>query len=141
VAFNQWTFGASWLVTFVAEYCGTGTDLGIGRQPFFYSAMAGIIFAGSALGIGLGLLIFNPELDWYVGLSGVLHGLLVAGAIIEVRRDRLSGYALLILIAATLLWEQIAGPLPWSGVTAGGTVIIHAHLYGGLCGDFVWRIV
>ena len=92
------------------------------------------ILAGSALGIGLGLLIFNPELDWYVGLSGVLHGLLVAGAIIDVRRDRLSGYALLILIAAKLIWEQMAGPLPGSEVTAGGTVIIDAHLYGGLCG-------
>lgn len=93
-----------------------------------------IIIAGSALGIDLGLLIFNPELAWYVGLSGILHGMFVAGAIAEARDGKRSSYALLILVAAKLIWEQMAGPLPGSEATAGGAVIIDAHLYGGLCG-------
>lgn len=92
------------------------------------------ILAGLALGIGLGLLAFNPELTWYVGLSGVLHGMLVAGSIAEIRSGRRSGYVLLILLGAKLIWEQLAGPLPGSVASAGGAIIIDAHLYGGLCG-------
>jgi rhomboid family GlyGly-CTERM serine protease len=95
-----------------------------------------IIIAGSALGISLGLIAFNPKLAWYVGLSGVLHGMLVAGAVTEIRRGRHSSYALLILVVAKLVWEQMLGPLPGSEASAGGTVIIDAHLYGGLCGLF-----
>lgn len=93
------------------------------------------ISAGVALGIGLGLLVFNPQLAWYVGLSGVLHGMLVAGAIAEVRAGRGSSYVLLILIGAKLVWEQVAGPLPGSAASAGGAVIVDAHLYGAICGS------
>ncbi|MDT8384608.1 MAG: rhombosortase [Gammaproteobacteria bacterium] len=92
------------------------------------------ISAGLALGIGLGLLVFNPQLAWYVGLSGVLHGMLVAGGIAEVRAGRGSSYVLLILVGAKLVWEQVAGPLPGSTAGAGGAVIVDAHLYGALCG-------
>ena len=93
------------------------------------------IFAGLCLTISLGLLVFNPALTWYVGLSGVLHGMLVAGVLADIRSDhRSSSYALLVLIGAKLIWEQMAGPLPGSGLMAGGAVIIDAHLYGGLGG-------
>lgn len=92
------------------------------------------IFAGVCLMISLGLLIFNPALTWYVGLSGLLHGMLVAGGLADIRSGHRSGYALLILVGTKLIWEQVAGPLPGSALTAGGAVIIDAHLYGGLGG-------
>lgn len=96
---------------------------------------------GSALGISLGLLAFNPELSWYVGFSGVLHGMLMAGAISEIRSGRRSSYALLILVIVKLAWEQIVGPLPGSEASAGGAVIIDAHLYGALCGILWGRLL
>jgi len=86
------------------------------------------------LGISLGLLIFNPTLAWYVGLSGVLHGMLVAGAVADIRSGDKTAWLLLVLIAAKLAWEQMAGALPGSAAAAGGAVIVDAHLYGGLCG-------
>lgn len=92
------------------------------------------IFFGLCLTISLGLLVFNPALTWYVGLSGVLHGMLVAGVLADIRTGHRSSYALLVLIGAKLIWEQMAGPLPGSELTAGGAVIIDAHLYGGLGG-------
>ncbi len=93
-----------------------------------------IILLADALITGLALLIFNPQLGWYVGLSGVLHGLLVAGIIADVRCGH---HAMLLLLAALVFklgWEQLAGPLPGSESTAGGTVIVDAHLYGALGG-------
>jgi len=86
------------------------------------------------LGISLGLLIFNSTLTWYVGLSGVLHGMLVAGAVADIRSGDKTAYVLLILIAVKLAWEQMAGALPGSEAAAGGPVIVDAHFYGGLCG-------
>ena len=44
-----------------------------------------IVLLSSLLTTTLGLLVFNPELDWYVGLSGSLHGLFIAGCIAEIK--------------------------------------------------------
>lgn len=86
------------------------------------------------LGISLGLLAFNPTLAWYVGLSGVLHGMLVAGAVADIRSNDKTAWLLLILITAKLAWEQMTGALPGTEAAAGGNVIVDAHFYGGLCG-------
>ncbi|MBT8125939.1 MAG: rhombosortase [Gammaproteobacteria bacterium] len=88
----------------------------------------------SALITGLGLYWLHPELIWYVGLSGVLHGLFVYGAILETRFYPISGYLLLLLISAKLFWEYMNGPLPGSEAMTGGRVMVEAHLYGAIAG-------
>jgi rhomboid family GlyGly-CTERM serine protease len=88
----------------------------------------------SAVVVGLGLYWFHPELVWYVGLSGVLHGLFVYGAIREVRFYPFSGYVLVLLLSAKLFWEYMNGPLPGSESMTGGRVVVEAHLYGALAG-------
>lgn len=88
----------------------------------------------SAVVVGLGLYWFHPELFWYVGLSGVLHGLFVYGAIREVRFYPFSGYVLVLLLSAKLFWEYMNGPLPGSESMTGGRVVVEAHLYGALAG-------
>lgn len=86
------------------------------------------------LGVSGGLLAFNPELLWYVGLSGVLHGFLISGCLADLRTGHRGAWLLLILVWAKLIWEQTAGPLPGSEATAGGAVVVDAHLYGALAG-------
>ena len=88
----------------------------------------------SALITGLGLYWLHPELIWYVGLSGVLHGLFVYGAVREIRFYPFSGYLLLLLISAKLIWEYMNGPLPGSEAMTGGRVMVEAHLYGAIGG-------
>jgi rhomboid family GlyGly-CTERM serine protease len=88
----------------------------------------------SALVTGLGLYWLHPELIWYVGLSGVLHGLFIFGAIREIRFYPFSGYLLLLLIAAKLFWENMNGALPGSEAMTGGRVLVEAHLYGAIGG-------
>jgi membrane associated rhomboid family serine protease len=81
-----------------------------------------------------GLWFLDPDIRWYVGLSGLLHGLLAAGAIGGFRA--LPGESVVIgaLIAAKVGYEQLVGPLPGSESTAGGAVVVNAHLYGALGG-------
>ena len=88
----------------------------------------------SAVVIGLGLYWFHPELVWYVGLSGVLHGLFVYGAIREIRFYPISGYVLVALLSGKLFWEYMNGPMPGSEEMTGGRVVVEAHLYGAIAG-------
>lgn len=88
----------------------------------------------SSLLVGLGLYLLNPEIDWYVGFSGTLHGLIVAGCLADLRDYPRSAGLLLALVAGKLLWEQFAGALPGSESTAGGRVVVDAHLYGAIGG-------
>ncbi len=88
-----------------------------------------------AAGVSLGLLCFSPDLEWYVGLSGVLHGLLAAAALVQLLRrpDRMI-VALLVGLAAKLGWEQWTGGDPATARLIGGAVVADAHLYGALTG-------
>lgn len=93
-----------------------------------------VVIIAAALGISVGLLAFHPELAWYVGLSGILHALLVAGSLAALRSGDGRAALLLALVWAKLVWEQLAGPLPGSVASSGGAVIVDAHFYGGLIG-------
>ncbi len=103
-------------------------------------AVAGI----TATTIAAGFWFLYPELSWYVGLSGLVHGLLVAGLYGRIRQQDKESMVLLGFVLAKLAWEQLSGaPLPGSEATSGGTVIVDAHLYGAiggaLGGALLWR--
>ena len=89
----------------------------------------------STAAIDLGFLAFEPQLGWYVGLSGVLHGLMAAGlaAWLRVRRDPLTVIVTL-LFAAKLVWEHLCGPLPLTAGTLSVPVVHEAHTYGAIGG-------
>ena len=93
--------------------------------------LIGIVFISMLCSAGLWL---DEELARYVGFSGVLHGLFVMGGRWEMKRYKVSGAVILILITAKLIWEQVFGALPGSESMAGGTVAINAHLYGAVGG-------
>lgn len=93
-----------------------------------------IILLAGALGVSALLLYFNPQLRWYVGLSGILHTLFIAGCLADLKFGRWDTWILLILVILKLGYEQLMGPLPGSESTAGGNVIVDAHLYGAIFG-------
>ncbi|MFK8083936.1 MAG: rhombosortase [Granulosicoccus sp.] len=85
-------------------------------------------------GVGIGLWFFNPEVEGYVGFSGTLHGLIIAGTLADLRSFPKSAALLLVLVVGKLLWEQWAGALPGSESVAGGQVLVDSHLYGAIGG-------
>ncbi|CAK0742821.1 Rhomboid domain-containing protein [Gammaproteobacteria bacterium] len=86
------------------------------------------------VGTGVGLLVFNPKVTWYVGLSGLLHGWFAAGAIVIFLSGALEGAWLLALLAIKLVWEQWQGSLSSFLIDANGIIIVAAHLHGALSG-------
>jgi rhomboid family GlyGly-CTERM serine protease len=95
-----------------------------------------LVCALSAITISAGLWLAVPTLNRYVGLSGVLHGLIVAGALYALAdpRERLFAVAVIAVIAGKLAWEQVIGPMPGTAAAAGGRVVVEAHLFGALGG-------
>lgn len=91
-------------------------------------------FAVSAVAVGGGLYLRDPHLDYYVGLSGVLHGLLLTGIVLDIIEEPRNGWVLLIAISAKLGWEQWHGAVPGSAWAAGGNVVVNSHLYGAVAG-------
>lgn len=77
---------------------------------------------------------FDQNLSWYVGLSGLLHGLLISGACAGLTRWRAESITMFALVFGKIIYEQIAGPLPGSELTSGGSVVVNAHLYGAIAG-------
>lgn len=98
--------------------------------------MPAVVSAG-ALGVGLGLLIGDPQVDWYVGISGALDTLWAVGSLgLLYKRDRF-GWMLAAVLVAKLIYEQGFGALPFSSVSSGGLVIVDAHLYGAFVGALI----
>ena len=92
------------------------------------------VWVVSIAGVTLGLWLFEPGLSWYVGLSGVLHGLVAAGLMLNLRSMRAESWVVAVALAGKLVYEQLFGPLPGSEESTGVAVIVDAHLYGALAG-------
>lgn len=95
-----------------------------------------LTMASAIMFIDLGFWIGMPELEWYVGLSGVLHGMLAAGVPGIWQNRRTEACLIGAALVAKLGYESLFGPLPGSENTAGGAVITEAHLFGAI-GGFV----
>jgi len=89
----------------------------------------------TAVAISLGLYLLDPDTQWYVGLSGVLHGLVACGAAVMLMTRTFGlGGALAAGLGLKLAWEQVYGPVPLTAASVGGAVVVAAHLYGAIAG-------
>jgi rhomboid family GlyGly-CTERM serine protease len=92
-----------------------------------------LILGASIAAIDIGLWFRDSTVDWYVGSSGVLHGIMAAGTLAHVRRRDLDGWILAAFVIVKLSYEQWSGALPFAHED-GVPVVVGAHLYGALGG-------
>lgn len=93
-----------------------------------------IVLVATLASTAAGLWWGSPSVAWYVGGSGFLHGLLIAGALrLAAQREPLA-WVVLAVVAAKLVFEQWSGPLSAAGGGATPPVVVAAHLYGALGG-------
>lgn len=104
----------------------------VGRSHQWWRWLAFV--AASVAVIDVGFWHLMPQLEWYVGLSGVLHGVLAAGVVGLWSSQRLEALILTVALVSKLMYESVIGPLPGSENTAGGIVITEAHLFGAIGG-------
>lgn len=92
-----------------------------------------VVLLLSALASTTGLLL-SPDILWYVGLSGSLHGLFIYGAITDWRAGARLGAGILFVVVGKLLWEQVYGAESGTEQLIQAKVITDAHLWGGVGG-------
>lgn len=85
------------------------------------------------LGMSAGLYFFVPDNGWYVGLSGVIHGLFVLGLGRQIVAERdLIATGCLAFLLGKVAWELAVGVPVSDEAAIGGSVLVESHLYGSL---------
>lgn len=79
-----------------------------------------------------GWLFFFDDTQIYVGFSGVIHALLVWGALQDIQVKEKTGYLLLIGVAGKVLWEQIYGGSVQTAAMINADIAVNAHLAGAI---------
>jgi rhomboid family GlyGly-CTERM serine protease len=103
----------------------------------FYTVKSySLLFITSALICSAGLYLFSPETHQYVGLSGVLHGIFVYGAIMDIRHKDKTGYLLFVGVWLKIAYEQFYGASEQVASLIDANVAIDAHLWGAVGGLF-----
>ena len=96
----------------------------------------GSLIIGSAVAQSIAFYYVLPDMKAYVGFSGVIHSLYVAGAIFFIKNnaDRCLGGILLVLVTLKLLTENLGQGISMTESMIGGHVLVEAHLYGAIVG-------
>jgi len=106
----------------------------IGRDSTSLREWAWLLL-GSVAAVDAGLYWLSPDVEWYVGASGALHGLLGGVAVLMLDRGaRAYGVTLLLVLAGKLAWETVTGLALTRPMHGAVPVVTVAHLYGGIGG-------
>ncbi len=99
------------------------------------------IFIWCCLGTSLGIYWYSPDLIWYAGLSGALHGVFAWGACRDITKNILSGWLLLLGVLVKVIYEQIAGSATSMAELIDANVAVDAHLYGTVSGILLFAVM
>jgi rhomboid family GlyGly-CTERM serine protease len=93
----------------------------------------------SALGVGLCVLLFNPELELYCGISGIVYGVIAWGLIVYYRRIEGKEYGVWLLLLSMFILKIVlecagSGFAPMHSQNLAFPALPEAHLYGALAG-------
>ncbi|MFQ3171007.1 MAG: rhomboid family GlyGly-CTERM serine protease [Oleispira sp.] len=94
-----------------------------------------LLLAWCVVVVGIGLYGYADYLDYYVGLSGVLHGLLLVAPFVSPFYSRVIAGCFLLVIVSKVVWEQSSwyDDMAMAGMI-GGRVEVNAHLLGVIAG-------
>ncbi|MCE0558311.1 MULTISPECIES: rhombosortase [unclassified Motilimonas] len=84
--------------------------------------------------VGLSLWLFNPDVIWYVGLSGTLHGLFSYGVCKDIAQKVSLAWPLLFGLIGKLAFEQFGSEPTMMANLIEANVMVDAHLYGAIIG-------
>jgi len=93
-----------------------------------------LLFFTTALTCSLGLYFFSPSIVQYVGLSGVLHGFFVWGALMDIKNRDKTGYLLFVGVCLKIAHEQFYGASSDVSSLIDARVAVDAHLWGAVGG-------
>ncbi len=94
--------------------------------------MGAIVGCGCA--IGLCLLLLSPEVEWSVGLSGLLYALFACAAIRMAMSGEYLSCAVVAFLIVKIVLEQTIGPSTAMEHFVGSSILVDAHMFGVIAG-------
>lgn len=86
------------------------------------------------LGMSVGLYFFAPDMIWYVGLSGALHGFFLLGLVPQAVKKDIVALGCIVYLLGKLGYELYAGAPVSDEAAIGGKVALESHLWGSVSG-------
>ncbi|MCC5879391.1 MAG: rhombosortase [Idiomarina sp.] len=93
-----------------------------------------VVAAVCVLGSNLGMWLLHPYIEYYVGFSGALYGLIAFGALNDWLQGIRFGMAISIALVLKVSYEYFIAPLPFWGSSADSLLAVEAHFFGALSG-------
>ncbi len=87
-----------------------------------------------SLQISLMMLVFSPALQWYVGLSGSLYGLLLVGLCLDIRYLLALRVCVIAVLIIKIVFEQLEMNVSAVSEFIGGPVAVDSHMFGLIAG-------
>ncbi|OKY25557.1 rhombosortase [Thalassotalea sp. PP2-459] len=104
------------------------------HRRYYYRYEFPLLMFIAAIIVSVGVYYSSPELQRYVGMSGVLHALFIWGAIQDIKQKDHTGYLLLAGVLIKVGYEQLFGASEQLANMIDANVAIDAHLWGIIAG-------
>ena len=101
---------------------------------FYSTKQYALLFLISSITVSFGIYFYTPEMNEYVGLSGVLHAFFIWGALKDIEHKDKTGYLLLLGVFIKVAHEQLYGASEDVASLINANVAIDAHLWGAVSG-------
>jgi len=89
-----------------------------------------LVFSLSALAVSACYFWLAPEFGYYVGLSAVLYGVIIIGALLDIKQQPFTGWVVLVFVTARVIWQQYSGSVDSLAEIIEDRVAIESHLFG-----------
>ncbi|PCJ48890.1 MAG: rhombosortase [Gammaproteobacteria bacterium] len=99
-----------------------------------------ISFLSSAMIISGCYYWIAPEYHYYVGLSAVLYGVIIIGALLDLKQQPLIALLILVVVTGRVIWQQYSGSMDSLADLIEDRVAIESHLFG-ICSGYVIGLV
>jgi len=86
------------------------------------------------------LLLCLPQLQWYLGFSGIIHCLMLLGLLLDPQLTRPWKSLLVTALLAKVCYEVVAGASVTTTAAIEAAVVIEAHIFGLLSGALLFGL-
>ena len=93
-----------------------------------------VAFIASGLIISACYFFIAPQYQYYIGLSAILYGVIIIGALLDLKQQTLIAALVLVVVTGRVIFQQYSGSVESLADLIESRVAIESHLFGIISG-------